>query len=108
VALQGVGQDLADRMRRVERGEGVLVDDLQGATVFRPIPAAQGADRAPPVEHLAAGRLQQADHDPPGGRLAAAAFPDQAEDLVLGHGQVDVLQDGDARPPLAEGAIYAL
>src|SRR5690606_29032608 len=51
---------------------------------------------APAIQHLAGRLAQQPDHDLAGRRLAAAAFPHQAQDLVFRDGEVDVLQHRDA------------
>ena len=80
---QRLADDRADRHARVERGVGVLEDDLHVAArarAARRLPSARDVLALEP--DLARGRLDQAQDAAPGRRLAAARLADEAERLA--------------------------
>ena len=99
VDLERLGDEVVDRLLRVERLVRVLEDDLDASPVRaeRRVPhrvetsAPSNADRA----RRLAGEL---DDDPAGRRLAGPGFADQGQDLALGEREVDpVDRPDDAR-----------
>ena len=103
VVTEGHLQACADRLARVERGGGVLEDDLHLASEPLPRRAAQRRKWPAVVQDLARGRRQQPEHHPPQRRLARAGLADQRHRLALGDGDRDVV-DGPQRPARPEQA----
>ena len=99
---QRLAQDLADRHARIERGVGVLEDDLR-----LPAERAQlvGVEReqVAALETDAAGiRLDQAQHQPADGGFAAAGFADQRQRLAGIDMEADAVDRPDERRRPAE------
>lgn len=91
---EGLGEDLADGHAGVERGVGVLKDDLHAAAEGAEM-AGGGVGNVGAVEvDRAAGGLDEAKHHAGDGAFAAAGFADDAEGLSAMDGEADVLDDG--------------
>ncbi len=94
-------QCLADPAARIERGIGVLEDDLQLAAQ-RAHPCLAGGDDVLALEDYLAGiGLDEAEDGASSGRLAAAGLADKAEGLAVAHGEGDAVEGthgDDARP----------
>jgi len=86
---QGLRHDLPEGHAGVEGGVGVLEDELHIAPVGLEVLAAQPAYVGPREADPAGGGLQEPVDAPPGGRLAAARLPHQAQGLPLVHGEGD-------------------
>ena len=95
-----LADDVADLEARVERGVGVLEDDLELAPIGPHLVARQAVDALAVDADLARGRVDQLEDRLAGGRLAAAALADEAQGLALG----DVERDAVDRVHLADGA----
>ena len=78
-----LGDDVAGRHARIERGERVLEDDLHLPAVGPQLGLAQMRDVAAVDPDAAAGRLDQPQDRAADRRLAAAGFADQAERLAV-------------------------
>src|SRR5882724_10528863 len=76
---QRFADDVADAHARVERGIGILKDDLDIAAKRAKFFAAERADVLAVKVDLARTRFDQADHATAGGRLAATGFADQPQ-----------------------------
>ena len=98
---QRLGQDLADRHARIERGIGVLEDDL-GVAAERAQPVGVEREQVAALEADTAGiRLDQPQHQPADGGFAATGLADQRQRLAgldLEADAVDRLDEG-GRPP---------
>ena len=102
VIEQRLADDVADRQARVERGVGVLEDDLQLAPPAAASAGASGASMSLAVDaDLARGRVDQLQDRLARGRLAAAALADQPQRLARG----DVEGDAVDRVDLTDGAL---
>ena len=88
----GLADDLADRHARIERGVGVLKDDLQRLAVRLEIATFELGDRLAFEADLALRRVLELQDDAPERGLAATGFADEADCLSREHRQVDVLQ----------------
>ena len=93
--LQGVADVVLDRHVGIERV--ALEDHRHVALTGREIGHVAAADPDP----SRGGRLQPGD-DPERGRLAAAGRSEEDDELAVGHGQVDRLQDAHAVEPLLD------
>ena len=82
VQAQRLGQDLAHGHARIERRVGVLEDDLHVAAERAQRLAIGGAHVASLETDLAGGRLDQAQHQAAGRRLAAAGLADERQRLA--------------------------
>ncbi len=101
VDAQRLADDVPDAHARVERGIRVLEDDLHVAAQALHL-GARGAHDVDALEgDLAGGRLDQAQHAAPGGRLAAPALADEPQRLAL----VDVEGDAVDRVDVAGRAL---
>ena|SRR5438309_265493 len=101
VDVQGLADDLAHRLARVQRGEGVLEDDRQ-----LPAHAAQRGARQPEQglaleDDLALARLDEPQDRAAKGGLAAAGLADQPQRLALPDREVDAVY----RPHVAHRAL---
>ena len=100
-----LADDRAGGHSRVERGVGVLENDLHVPPLppqfvrreFEKVPA--------PERDLPAGRLDQAQDATAGGGLAAAAFADQAEGVLAAQGERDSVHGLDPALHAAEEAL---
>ena len=79
---QRLADDRADRHARVERGVGILEDDLHVAAQRAQRLAVERDDALAFEPHLARGRLDEPQDAAPGGRLAAAGFADEPQRLA--------------------------
>ena len=104
MALQRVAQHIADRMRRVERGIRVLVNDLHQLAIARECLGSHAEDVLATKQDAPSSRPLQTGHHLAGGRLAAAAFANQADDFALGNRERDVV---DRRHDLIVGSELA-
>ncbi len=95
VDLERLGDEVADRLLRVERLVGILEDELDAQAVGLGGRALE-LDRVLALErHPAPGRLGQPYDDPAGRRLAGAGFTDEREDLPLADVEVDAIDGVD-------------
>src|SRR5438105_1721360 len=101
VILQRLADDVADPEARVQRGVGVLKDDLQLAAIGAHLAPRQLVDALAIDADLAGGRLDQFEDRLARGRLAAAAFADEAQGLALR----DVERDTVDRMHLSDGLL---
>src|SRR5262249_31339141 len=106
VDQQRLAHQVEERHAGIERRERILEDHLHLATERPQLRRSQLTElnhraAADSHEDLAAGRLDGPQHTARGGRLAAAALPDQAERLSL----VDVEVDAIDRAHVADGAL---
>src|SRR3954447_267363 len=99
--LQRVTDDLPDPFAWVQRGVGVLEDHLHLPPQRSHLAAAEARDLPPFESDRAGGRLDQLQHRPAGGRLAAAGLADQAERLAA----LDPEADPVDRPHLVDFAV---
>ncbi len=90
VVGQRLADDLARGLARVERGVGVLEDDLEVTAMAMHLAPAETEELLTLEAHAAGGGLDQPQYDLARGRLAAAGLADQAERL----GATD--REGDA------------
>ena len=77
-------QDLAHGHARIERGVGVLEDDLHVAAHLAQRLLVEVRDLVALEAHRARRRIHQAQHQPAGRRLAAARFAHQRQGLAAG------------------------
>ena len=96
---QRLGQDLAHGHARIERGVGVLKDDLHVPAQPAQFVLVEVCDLLALEAHRARRRVHQAQHQASGGRLAAAGFADQRQRLAARDLETDVL-DGAHQPDL--------
>ena len=91
-----LGDEVADRLLRVERLVRVLEDELDPPPVAAQLLLAPQRADVGALEVDPAGRLAgELDDDPPGRRLATARLADQREDLALDQRQVDAVDRPD-------------
>ena len=107
VHRQRLGQDLAHRHARVERGIGVLEDDLHVPAQAAQRVLAEVGDLLALEADRARGRLHQAQHQPAGRRLAAARFADQRQRLAAGDLEAHVLDRAHQADHLAADSAAA-
>jgi hypothetical protein len=93
---KGLHDGFSDRQARVQRAERILEDDLHAPPHAAHLGRTQGRDIDALETDLAAGRLDQPEQQAPGGRLAAAGFPDEPERLPARDRKVDAV-DGARR-----------
>ncbi len=99
-------EDLEGQRHVVEdgaRGQQVeVLEDHADRAARRPQrPLVERADVDAVDDDPARGRLLQPVDEPDQGRLAGPAAADDAHDLAARHGQVDAVEGGDGRPPMA-------
>src|SRR5256885_7955096 len=82
VAEEGRRKRLKYGARRIERGVGILMNQLHRAPETREVGALRLPDVLPLVEKPAAGGPEQPRQEPAGGGLAAAALTDEADRLA--------------------------
>ena len=97
VDRQRRADDLPNPLPRVERGIGVLEDDLQLAPHGAHAAAGERRDVLPVEDDAAVSQREEADEGAAEGRLAAAGFPDQAKCLALLNLEGDVVDSMDPR-----------
>ena len=85
----------ADRMSRVERGEGILEDHLHSASQRPQLGLAQVRDVGSLEQHAPAGRLVQPEHRPTDGRLPATRLTDEPDRLAALDRQRDAVDGLD-------------
>jgi len=103
VQAQGFGDDLPDGHARVERGRGVLEDEVEVlAQGPQGAPGKAGHVRAVDVDG-AAGRVVESYGTASDGRLAATRFPDQAHDFALADRERDSV--GGAHDPAGASEV---
>jgi hypothetical protein len=102
VAQQRRGDDVADRLCRVERRVRVLMDDLHRLAVTAEGGAVEALDRRPLEDDFTGSRLQQTSDHAPGRALAAAALAHQADRLTWLDGEGDSIDGGDGLLTLAK------
>ena len=83
VDLEGLPDDVADRHPRVERGVGVLEDDLDVAAQLAHVAGGRLLHLQPLEDHLASGGFLQAHDQSSQGRLPTTGLADDAEGLAL-------------------------
>ena len=102
-----LGHDVASPEARVDRGEGVLVDELDVPSHAAQRGAREGEQVLPAEGGRAGIRLDEAQDDASGGGLAGAGLADQAVGLARLDGDVDVRDGVDraaaAAPTSGEG-----
>src|SRR6266446_3535678 len=98
---QRLADDVADPEPRVERGVGVLKDDLELAPVGPHLMAAEAVDALALDADLARGRVEQFEDRLARGGLAAAALANQTQGLARG----DVEGDAVDRVDLPDRAL---
>ena len=86
-----LGQDLAHRHARIERGVGVLKDDLHVPAQPPQCILAEIGDFLAPETHRARRRIHQAQHETSRGRLAATGLADQRQRLAARDLEADIL-----------------
>src|SRR5712691_6760405 len=86
---QRLADDCADFHARVERGIGILEDDLHVAAQRTERCAGEGGDVSAVKPDFAGGRLGQPQDAAPGRRFAAAGFADKTERLAGGDLEAD-------------------
>ena len=101
---QGFADDCADIHARIERGIGILKDDLDVAAQDAKRVGFQRPDVLVLKINLARGRLDQAKHATSGGRLATAGFADQPEGFAAIDVKIDAVDGMDAAGLAAEQA----
>src|SRR5581483_5518738 len=79
---QGLAEDLPDRHARIERGVGILEDDLRLLAERAQLIVVEGKQVAALETDAAGIRLDQAQHQPADGGLAAAGLADQRQRLA--------------------------
>ena len=83
VDVERLGDEVVDRLLRIERLVRVLEDDLDAPPVGAQGAVPQSVADVPALERRSAGGLAgQLDDDPAGRGLAAARFADQRQDLA--------------------------
>ncbi len=98
---QRLGQDFADGHARIERGVGVLEDDLHVPAQPAQLVLVEVGDLLALEAHRARRRVHQAQDQASGGRLAAAGFADQRQRLAAGDLEADVLDGAHEADHLA-------
>ena len=101
VQAQGLGQDLAHGHARIERGIGILKDDLRVAAEGAQLVRVQGQEIAALEANVAGIRLDQPQHQPAHGGFAAAGLADQRQRLAGIDAEADAVDRPDerGRPP---------
>ena len=101
--VDGLGDDVARAQARVQRGIGILPDELHLLDVGAALLGGEGGDVLSLVEDLAARRAVDVQKHLADGGLAAAALAHDAERLALGHGEGDVVRGVDPARRPAQG-----
>ena len=101
---QRFADDRADIHARIERRVRILKDDLDVAAQDAQRVGRERPDILAFEMDLARGRLDQAQHAAPGGRLAAAGFADQPQRLAVADLEIDAVDGMDAAGLAAEQA----
>ena len=103
---QRLGHDVADGHPRVERGIGVLEDDLHLAPKLSDLAARELRQLLTEEANGAARRLDQLQDAVAGRRLSRARLADEPERLALGNLEADAVDGLDlAHPPRDEDAL---
>ncbi len=102
VAQQRRGEDVADRLRRVERRVRVLVDDLHRLAVAAEGGAVELLDRRALEDHFARSRFEQTGDHAPGRALAAAALAHETDRLARLDRKGNSVDGGDGLLALAK------
>ena len=104
--VERLGDDRADGHARIERGVGVLEDDLHVAAAAGASRPCRARRRSSPIEAaLARGRLDQPQQQARQGRLAAAGFADDAQRLAGGQRQAHIVDGADRALAVARRRI---
>ena len=98
---QRLVQDLAHGHARIERGIGVLKNDLHVPAQTAQFVLVEVGDLLALEAHRARRRVHQAQDQASGGRLAAAGFADQRQRLAAGDLEADVLDGAHQADDLA-------
>src|SRR5262249_27309842 len=85
---------------------GILEDDLHVPAQSAQLALVEAVDVAVAVEDVAGAALDQPEHQPAQGRLAAAGLADQPQGLAFGDGEADAV-DGAHRGDLAREDAFA-
>ena len=88
---KGLGNDAHAGHSGIQRGKGILKDDLQFLAQGPQLPAGKLGNIPPLIQNLAGSGLQKPDQQPAGGGLAAARFPRQAQGFPLQNGEGNVV-----------------
>ena len=81
--MHRLGDDLADRHARIERGVGILEDHLHLLAHGDQLARGRAVAMSTPSKRISPrGRIVEAQHEAAEGRLAAAGLADQAERLA--------------------------
>src|SRR6185437_9431681 len=95
-------QDLADRHAGVERGVGILEDDLRLAPEATQLVRIEGQQVAPVEANASRIWLDQPQHQPAHGRLAAAGLADQPQRLAALDRKANAIDRADVSGRCAE------
>ena len=95
MGANGLADLVADREHRIERAHRLLEDHADPAAANAPQPGVRQSDQVLPLEHrtaddMADGRRQKAEQGQAGHRLAAAAFPDDADPFARQDVEADI------------------
>ena len=101
---EGLGDDLADGMARVEGGVGILKDHLHAGAEPAQLVVVERRQVLAVEEDAAGGRRVELEDGAAGGRFAAAAFADEAEGLAAGNVERDAVDRFDEAGLAAEKA----
>src|SRR5207249_1209873 len=91
---------------RVERAVGILKDHLKFPATGAEDRAVQACNVLAFEEDLAGGWLDQFDHGPSQGGLAAAALPDQTDRFPRRDFEADVIHGADEVPGACEQGVF--
>ena len=93
--FQRFTNDTPYRHTRVQRGIGVLEDNLHLATQRSHRTLVQRGDVLPLKRNCAIRRFDEPQDRTSGGRFATATFPNEAEGFPFGQGEVDIIDSID-------------
>ncbi len=105
---EGLGEDVADGHARIERGVGILEDDLHAAAEGAHGGGGGGRQRVAFEEDFAGGGFDEAEQHAGDGALAGAGFADQAEGFAGCDGEGDVVDDTPELWAVAVGILVRL
>ena len=105
--VQRLPHDAAGPDPWIERGIGILENNLHLAPLKAQFLALQGADIHIAQADPSPGNMHQPHNRERGGGLAGTAFAHQTEGFAPGHGKIDAVDGVDARR-LAEGKPFLL
>ena len=83
VDQHGFHDDIQAGHARIQRGEGILEDDLELAAKLAHLFFLDGSDILALVQNAARGGVQKPDQEPAGGGLSAAGFAHQAQGFAV-------------------------